>query len=82
MAGVVLTLGLVLAAIAAHVLLIGSDRAPSQIYCTLSAASDLHFRCAYGRLLINRYASVLVRMIDAVSTAGVPWVSKYLGLNA
>ena len=80
--GVVLTLGLVLAVIVAYVLLTGSDRAHNQVSCALSAALDLNFRCAYGRLLLNRYASVLVRMIDAMSTAGMPWVSKYLGLNA
>ena len=85
MTGVVFALGLVLALAATYFNLFGADRAQGQIACARSAADDFNFRCAYGRIQINRYASFLLRSLDAISAAGVtPWscFSKLLGLRA
>ena len=83
MTGVVFALGLVLAVVVGYLLLARSDRAQSRVACALSAAYDLNFRCAYGRIQLNRCASLLLRMFDAVSAAGVmSWLSKFLSLRA
>ena len=83
MTGVIFALGLVLTAFAVHHVFFGADRPQSQLVCALPAAYDLNYKCAYGRVLVNRYASLLVKALDGLSTAGVtPWMPGLLGLRA